>query len=147
MGDHTSYQIRTFRMHRTPNASKLPIPYKTSDPFADHLGHAVSITNRAVTAKSAKTYRAALQSFESAVRFSRGSKDMGNLGFFYLQKAKQLPRGNKKARKVTKKAMEWLVKARNRLTDGKYDMTNPVPDGQYKQFIDQQIQLAQELLT
>merc|ERR1739848_254173 len=109
------------------NATKLPIPYETTDPFADHLGHAVSITNTAVAYTSAKTYRAALRSFEAAVRYSRGSKDMGNLGFFYLQKAKQLRRGTKKARKVARKAMEWLVKARNRINDGKYDMTNPIP--------------------
>lgn len=68
-------------------------------------------------------------------------------GFFYLQKAKQLRRGSKKARKVAKKAVEWLVKAQKRITDGKYDMTNPIPDGQYKQFIEQQIQSARDLLT
>ena len=68
-------------------------------------------------------------------------------GFFYLQKAKQLRRGSKKARKVAKKAFEWLVKAHDRITSGKYDMTNPIPDGQYKQFIEQQIKIAQELST
>jgi len=143
----SSYQLRTFRMHRNPNATKLPIPYETTDPFADHLGHAASITSQAVEGKSAKSYRAALKSFEAAVRFSRGAKDMGNLGFFYLQKAKQLRRGSKKARKVAKKAVEWLVKAHKRITNGKYDMTNPIPDGRYKKFIEQQIQLARDLLT
>ena len=68
-------------------------------------------------------------------------------GFFYLQKAKQLRRGSKKARKVAKKAVEWLTKAHKRITNGKYDMTNPIPDGHYKQFIEQQIQLARDLLT